>query len=64
MSKIINIKEEDIECYHITGFYYNTNKRFKRITTKDLRYAMSINLWKGSVWAVMKAGNRKLIKRV
>ncbi len=62
MSKGINVS--DIVEYVITGYYSNSTKRFKRITTKDLKYAMSINLWKGSVWAIMKAGNWKLIKRV
>jgi len=48
--------------YHITGLIYNTKRRFSMIT-HDYQYAMGINLWRGSVWEIVK-GKRKLIKRV
>jgi hypothetical protein len=48
--------------YIITGKLYQSNKRF-RITTDNFRYAMRINLWRGSVWE-FKDNKRKLIKRV
>lgn len=62
MSKGIDPK--DIKEFQITGLYARSSKRFKKITTSDFRYAMSINLWSGSVWAVLHSGKRKLIKRV
>jgi len=48
--------------YHVTGRYYNSTKRFSMVYS-NLFYAMSINIWNGSVWEV-RAGKRKLIKRV
>lgn len=58
------MKDEEIEHYEVTGLLYNTNRKRFCITTKDFRHAMSINLWRGSVWARLKKGKRKLIKRV
>lgn len=49
--------------YDITGVLYRSNKRF-RSTYTNYFYAMSINLWHGSVWGVMSNGKRRLLKRV
>lgn len=48
--------------YHVTGTDRD-GKRFKRVYS-NLHYALSINLWNGSVWQVDENGKRKLIKRV
>lgn len=53
----------DIICFRVTGRYYNSRKRFRN-DYNNLEQALMINLWKGSVWAIMKQGNWKLIKRV
>lgn len=50
------------DTYHITGLLVNSKKRFKK-TSDNPHYALSINLWRGSVWQV-RDGKRKLIKRV
>jgi len=51
--------------YKICGYYANTTKRFKTIYTTSLEHAMSINLWKGSVYALYQSGgNWKRIKAV
>ena len=47
--------------YIVTGIDRN-NKRF-RLTYKNKMMALSINLWRGSVWESID-GKRKLIKRV
>ena len=49
--------------YLVTGLLYRTNRRFSR-TTATWRFAMGINLWRGSVWGVYPDGRRKLLKRV
>jgi hypothetical protein len=52
----------------VIGRLHNSNKRFKmtyEATPEGWRTAMSINLWKGSVWGVgAYTGKRHLIKRV
>ena len=48
--------------YLITGFYYNSNRRFRQ-TSSNMMYALSINLWKGRVWEVLD-GKRRLIREV
>lgn len=52
----------DIKRYEITGKDRN-GKRFK-IRSSSYSYAMCINLYNGSVWAVLNTNKRKLIKRV
>lgn len=46
----------------VTGLYYNSSKRFSN-KYSSLIMAMTINLWRGSVWGV-KDGKRTLLKRV
>lgn len=48
-------------AYIVTGVDVR-GKRF-RLQYDRLFYALSINLWRGSVWSVYN-GKRKLIKRV
>lgn len=48
--------------YHVTGVD-RSGRRFRIVTTSHM-HAMCINLWRGSVWAVLDNGKRKLIKRV
>ena len=51
-------------AYDITGLLYNNSTRFK-LTTVSPRYALGINLWRGSVWQRdFTTGKRKLVKRV
>lgn len=52
------------ECneFHVTGINRN-GKRFKLVYS-SLYHAMRINLWNGSVYAVLDSGKRKLLKRV
>lgn len=49
--------------YIVTGIL-TTGKRFKAIHTDSYIYAISINLYRGSVWEVDENGARHLIKRV
>lgn len=50
--------------YIVTGLLYNSNKRFRR-SVNLAAFALSINLWRGSVWGVRKDnGKKKLLKRV
>jgi len=50
--------------YIVTGFLYNSKKRFK-LMYKDESTARMINLWRGSVWEYDVTTNKKhLIKRV
>lgn len=48
--------------FHVTGITRN-GKRFKLVYS-SLYMAMSINLYRGSVYAVLDNGTRKLLKRV
>ena len=48
--------------FHVTGVE-RSGKRFKRVYCNCL-YAMSINLWRGSVYGVLECGKRVLLKRV
>lgn len=49
--------------YLITGFHYNSKKKFS-IRTTSFGIAMGINLWRGRVWRVDIDGKRYLLKRV
>lgn len=59
----MNIPIAQIKQFEITGLLYRSKKRFK-ITTSSYMHAMCINLWNGSVWAVLDNNKRKLLKRV
>lgn len=48
--------------FHVTGRNRN-GKRFKLVYS-SLYMAMSINLYRGSVYAILDDGKRKLLKRV
>ena len=48
--------------FHVTGINRG-GKRFKLVYS-SLFMAMSINLYRGSVYAVLDTGKRKLLKRV
>ncbi len=51
----------DFISYVVTGFLYNTDKRFKPIRTSNWKQAKSINLWKGKIWGIKHDGRRILI---
>lgn len=59
----LSIPTAQIKSFVVTGKLYNSNKRFKN-TYESYIQAMMINLWSGSVWALLDNGKRKLIKRV
>ena len=48
--------------FHVTGILCN-GIRFKKVYSSAL-FAMSINLYRGSVYGVLDDGTRKLLKRV
>ena len=52
-----------MDYYVVTGTLVN-GRRFQAIHTKNYNYAMSINLYRGSVWEMQSDGSRKLLKRV
>lgn len=58
----LNIPIAQIEKFVVTGKLYRSNKRFSN-SYDSFNQAMMINLWNGSVWAIIN-GKRKLIKRV
>jgi len=60
---VINI--EDYSHFIVTGLLYNSTKRFRKTYDQDgAKFAMGINLWRGSVWGVNKlTGKRRLLKR-
>lgn len=49
--------------YHVTGVLVS-GRRFRTMVYQNYQQANSINLWRGSVWAVDHVGKRHLIKRV
>jgi len=49
--------------YKVTGKLYGSERWFRAIRTDSFRYAMGINLWRGSVWE-WTGKKWKLIKRV
>lgn len=51
-----------MENYIVTGVTIY-GKRFRAIHTNNIRHAMGINLYRGSVWLEVN-GKRTLIKRV
>ena len=57
-----NIAIGQIKNFVVTGID-RSGKRFK-IQTSSYTYACMINLWNGSVWAVLENNKRKRIKRV
>lgn len=46
----------------VTGV--DTSGRRFRLTYREPQWALGINLWRGSVWAVMPNGRRRLVRRV
>jgi len=64
MSRAYDIPTGKVAKFIVTGYYYNSNRRFKKMEYTSLMPALMINLWKGSVWALMEDGKRKLLKRV
>ncbi len=59
----------DFEKYIVTGFYYNSTKRFRRVwsgaTYANAMAALSINLWRGKVYGIHRlTGKRVLLKSV
>ncbi len=59
----LKIPLAQIKAFVVTGKLYRSNKRFSD-RYNSFTHAMCINLWKGSVWAELDNGKRKLIKRV
>ena len=57
-----NIPIGQIKTFRITG-KDRSGKRFV-IESSSYAYACMINLWSGSVWAVLENGKKKLLKRV
>jgi hypothetical protein len=57
-----NIPIGQIKTFRITGKERN-GKRFV-IESNNFHYACMINLYSGSVWAVLESGKKKLLKRV
>ena len=61
------MNKNDIAIGTITKFIITgtdrQGKRFK-IESNSYTYACCINLWNGSVWALLENGKRKLLKRV
>ena len=51
-----------VKIFKITGID-RAGKRFY-IETSIYNYACMINLYSGSVWAVLESGKKKLLKRV
>lgn len=62
MSKTKDIPVAQIKQFIVTG-KERSGKRFK-IETSSYTYACMINLWNGSVWALLETGKRRLLKRV
>lgn len=67
--RIKEINPKMYSAFHVTGVYAHSNRRFRpQIYTGNLRglmTAMSINLWRGSVWGILKeTGKRQLLKTV
>lgn len=64
----MEIDLDDYSSFLVTGLYHGSrNRRFKlNYSGNAAGYstAMNINLWKGSVYGLLKNGKRKLIKRV
>ena len=59
----MNIPISNIKSFIVTGLFYNSTKRFSN-KYNSFNSAMMINLWNGSVWAELKNGKRKLLKRI
>ena len=57
-----NIPVGQIKSFRVTG-KDRAGKRF-RIETSIYSYACMMNLYSGSVWAVLESGKKKLLKRV
>lgn len=55
--------EPPVVGYEVTGVLVN-GKRFSPIETTSLDHALSINLYRGSVWEVRQDGTRTLLSRV
>lgn len=54
----------DFKQFKVTGYYANSSRKFKTITTNNWWYANGINLLKGRVWGILNNGKRVLLKRV
>ena len=50
--------------YMVTGYKANTDTRFAPMKYNNIHDAMSINLWRGSVWALLENGKRKKLRTV
>lgn len=59
-----NLWDEQDRLYHVTGVDVY-GRRFKRIATSNRIHALSINLYRGTVWEVDKeTGKRKVMVQV
>lgn len=56
-------ERNEVVGYRVTGVLYNSKRRFT-LNFKTLLEATSINLWNGSIWAILENGKKKLIRRV
>ena len=63
-----NFKLHDYSKFIVTGFYYNSKKRFRMVypaTMGGVVTALHINLWRGKVWGIThKTNHRRLLKSV
>lgn len=62
------INTRDYKRFIVTGYYYNSTRRFRKSYESTLMGAMAafnINLWRGNVWGVrVDTGKREKIKTV
>jgi len=61
-------EEIDAIGFVVTGLYYNTTRHFKPRTypptSEGFQTAFGINLWRGTVWALLPNGKRKQLRQV
>lgn len=62
--KVIKKPMRYLSAYKITGFYANTNKRFKTLHFQNESQALSINLWRGRVYKLNSNDKYQIIKEV
>ncbi len=59
------IRINDYTKFIVTGVDRQGKRFVMQYDAKDYMYAFGINLWRGSVWGLMKSnGKRQLLKRV
>jgi transposase-like protein len=62
--RVIKKPMKYLSRFKVTGFYYNSNKKFNTLHFESENQALSINLWRGKVYKLNSNNKYQIIKEV